>query len=89
MANILINKITGSMAEIVKELGTKGKELPANSKCTIQQIDGELLEQYKFGHCKVVDDAIVVIPEEEWAENIDFEKLAEFANNTLAEARGE
>jgi len=68
--NILINKLTNSMAEVVEEMGVEGKKLPDNSNCEIQSIDGDMIDAFKQGHCRFENGAIVLIPEEEWAENI-------------------
>ena len=71
MAEILINKITGAMAEIPANgnLGTKGNELLLNPNVCTKIATGELAEHIKRGHCVYTDGEINLLPEEEWSEN--------------------
>ena len=73
MIEILANKITVIMAEIPQDgnLGIKGNELLVNPNMSTKQVTGEMAEHIKKGHCVYSDDKIVLLPENEWFENID------------------
>ena len=72
MPNILINKITGAMAEMPADgnLGTKGNELLLNPNVCTKVVSGEIAEHIKRGHCVYTDGEINLLPEHEWSENI-------------------
>ena len=72
MPEILINKLTGTMAEIPADgnLGTKGNELLLNPNVCTKVVSGELADHIRKGHCVYIDGEIVLIPENEWSENI-------------------
>ena len=71
MPEILINKLTGAMAEIPIDgnLGTKGNELLLNPNICTKIVSGEIAEHIKRGHCVYTGGEIVLIPENEWSEN--------------------
>ena len=77
MPEILINKLTGAMAEIPIDgnLGTKGNELLLNPNICTKIVSGEIAEHIKRGHCTASKGEIVVMPKEEWPENITEEEL--------------
>lgn len=79
MVEILVNKITGAMAEIPQggNLGIKGNELLTNPDCTTKQVTGEMAEHIRKKHCVWADDNIILLPEDEWAENIPYEEIEE------------
>ena len=71
MPQILINKITGAMAEIPADgnLGTKGNDLLASPSITTKIVTDEIAAQIKKGHCVYLGGEIVMLPEDEWSEN--------------------
>ena len=72
MPEILINKLTGAMAEIPIDdnLGTKGNELLLNPNVCTKVVSGEIAEHIKRGHCVYIGGEIIIKPENEWSENI-------------------
>ena len=72
---ILINKITGAMAQIPAsgDCGTKGSELLVNPNVEIRLIGGDLASHFTLNHCVYSDGEIAVLPESEWPENQELE----------------
>ena len=76
---ILINKITGAMIPYINgsNLGIEGNKLLINPNISSKVISGELEEHFRLRHCRYINGTVVVLPEEEWPENIPQEKPIE------------
>jgi len=73
MVNILINKITGAMAEIPSDgnLGNAGNDLLLSSDIITKVVSREFADHALSGHCDYIDGEMVLLPEDEWPENKD------------------